>query len=156
PVDLPQLVFYQIIDGLIKGCPGTESCFPYRSSQLISIIRHRAENVNVLIESDNHHAVARPKLIYKRDRRILYLVDPELRRGADVDQHYDRERLLDRLKIIDLLLNAVLKDLKIILLQARDKSAVAVKHRNRHRNEVCLNLYDLVLVICLRRRSCRS
>src|SRR5439155_11319408 len=58
----------------------------------------------------------------------------------------------DGLEIIYLLLDAVLEDLKILLLQARDKPAVTIEHRYRHRHEICLDFDDPAIVIRRRRR----
>src|SRR5438876_207374 len=95
--------------------------------------------MDVLVERYDHDSVTRTQLIDERDRRVLDLFYPELRRRADIDHQHDRERLLDRLKIIELLLDPVLEDLKITLLQPRDKPAVTVEDRNRHSDEIGLN-----------------
>ena len=78
----------------------------------------------------------------------MYFLNPVPGRGADIDQKDYGERLLDRLEVVDLLLNPILEDLKILLLQSGDKSAVAIEHRHGHRNQIRLYLYDLILVGC--------
>jgi len=83
--------------------------------------------VDPLIERDHHYTITRAKLVKEGDRGVLDLLDPELRRWADVDEHHDRKRRLYRLEILDLLLGAVIVYLEILLLQPRDKSPIAVR-----------------------------
>ena len=112
--------------------------------------------MHVFVEGNYHHPVTRPQLVNERNCGVLYLIYSELGRGADVDHQHDRKRLFDRLEILDLLLDSILIDLKVLLSQARNEPAVAVEHRNGHRHQIGLDLYDAVIIVLFGRGRRRS
>src|SRR6185369_1454370 len=152
PLKLPELLVKSIIYGFVKTGAIADLCFLDRTSQLCPVACWRAKYVNPLVECDDLNFVSRSKLVDKGDRCILDILDLPLRRRTDVKQHNNSERAFNRSKILNLLLNIVLEDLEILLLQARNKTPIPIKNRNRHCYQIGFDLDDFVLFgICGRR-----
>jgi hypothetical protein len=109
----------------------------------------------VFIKGDHFDFVFGPQLINKSDCRVLNILDLSLGRRADVEHKDDRERLLNSLKQVDLLLGTIFEDPEILLPEARDEPTLAIKHRNRHRYEVGFDTNDLIITDCLVWCRCR-
>src|ERR1041385_8088549 len=90
-----QLLIDHHVDGVVQPCAVSSPRALNGAIEFCTISAEVAQDLDVVVERDDHHAVVRTKLIDEADRRVLNVFESKLSRGTRVEHQHDRERFID-------------------------------------------------------------
>ena len=126
--DVIEVLIDYLIHHIVEPRSRTRPHLIDRSTQSVAIASRLGQYPDFVVERHHHHPIVCAQLIHESHCRILNVLQPLARRAAGVNQQGDREGLLGRSKVSDLLFHAVLPNPKVFFAQVRYVLAIAIHH----------------------------
>src|SRR6266496_1072852 len=137
------MLFENHIDRVIEPCPTSCACPPNRSHDSTPIGSRFGQDIDSIVERDNHHTIGRLQLINKSNGRVLDIFESEMRGAARINQHHHGEGLIYGSKISDLLLDSFFKNSKVAAPKIWYIPTIAIHYRHRHCYQGSIDSHDV-------------